>query len=326
MAEKAPFAGATLQELTPEEQAIIDAFHAKTARVCGECQEQGNCPSVGNPSQECQDEPDPSKRRPPANALESVGSLARSLGLMPDNSQGIDQLRRATENERILRPMAPTEEHFKLKHAKSMWMSAEQNLGIARDLAKMGGKEGNLEEYMAEGGYGNYLAEVVRPPRGQGNFISTVPLFYAIYNGIELALKAYDFAAYPEEKLKKVYKTPELVERVSARSIANDLSIMPLVDKYMDFVSLPPLLRDFLTANQMDVAAVLAKRRFIGSNNWFNAVEGYQDFFYTAEQGKAYFAEVLADVEPAVAVVERLMDDIDEDGVAGKLVSTLEAA
>jgi hypothetical protein len=217
-------------------------------------------------------------------------------------------------------------EPFKYKHAKSSWMSAVENLAIAEEIAAAGLAAGNLEEYMAEGGYSVYVAEVGAPPAGQGNFITAVPAIYAVYNALELIAKGYEYVAFPDDRLGKILRFLELVEAFNQRAYAAEQPVAALYHKYLNDETIPGLLHEFLQAQGKDVASILATRRFLAQNNYFNAMEDYEAFYFDAEQGKAFFQELLDDIVPLKEHMTMMQLSIDEDGIPKDNILALKIA
>jgi hypothetical protein len=252
-------------------------------------------------------------QEPPRNIIaEAIG------GKMPD-------LKELQNPVPPLMQEQPKKEEFRYKHAKSSWMSAIDNLDIVREICSLGARDGNIEDYMKEGGYGAYVFELGEPPEGQGNFISATPVVYALYNAMEMILKGYEHAAYPNARMTKVYKLPELIKNFKERAYSSEAEMNGFLDKYLNDDKLPALMAAFFKESGKTVDDIVNMRRYIGTNNYFNAVtDNFKALYYTPEEGKAFFNEVLDDIKPVGEHVTALQLDINEDGKPGELVSALQ--
>jgi hypothetical protein len=113
-----------------------------------------------------------------------------------------------------------TYETYRYIHAKSSWMSAREALQMVEKLAEMGAEDGNIDSYMRQGVYNDYLRERGEPEFGTSDFIATVPMMYQLANGVELTLKGYTYATNPGEAPRGPLKLAAMLE--SFRKDAGD--------------------------------------------------------------------------------------------------------
>jgi hypothetical protein len=222
--------------------------------------------------------------------------------------------------------MTQEKENFKHKHAKSAWLSAGEDLILLTKLIDIGLEQGSIDEFMLEGRYSIMVEEIGSPPEGMADYRSLVPLTYQIYNSIEMLLKGYEYAAFPNDQLKSVPKLIWLLQRFEQYNYVQDATVAAYVRKYVDDASIPALLRDFLTESGLGVSHLINARRFINNNNFFSAVSNYKPYYFDYERGRAFFAELNGDVRPVLSHVEQLFANIDDDGNPGELVRSLQVS
>ncbi|MDR2493558.1 MAG: hypothetical protein LBD25_08935 [Coriobacteriales bacterium] len=218
--------------------------------------------------------------------------------------------------------MEELKENFNYKHAKSSWMSAAESLRLVAHLCDIGVVDGNLDSFMMEGSYHNYVVELGAPPAGTSYFAACVPMVFALLNSIELSIKGYEYAAYPQRAPRSPQRLSDLLDLFNAASYPKDPAVDALARKYTGD-SAPELIVRFLAQSGMKVGDLLAMRRFINNNNFFNVVEPFEQFCYGTEEGKRFFEEVGKDVAPARAGISGLIAAIDDDGVPSGAVLAL---
>jgi hypothetical protein len=204
-------------------------------------------------------------------------------------------------------------------------MSAHETLRLAEKLAEIGAREGNIDSYMRQGVYDDYLQAVGEPEEGSSNFIATVPLMYAMTNAVELLVKGLMYVSHPGAVSKKIYKTPELI-RIVREEHPSETDILRFVDAYGSADGLPGLFADFLAENGLSIEEFYGARRYFAQTSFFSIVDRYKPFFYTIEQGKPFYQRILDDIAAVAPTLEALKDGINEDGVAGEYVSGLRIA
>jgi len=215
-------------------------------------------------------------------------------------------------------------EEFRYKHAKSAWMSAIESFEIARGLAETGVDEGNIDAFMMAGSYRVYVEDVGAPPAGTSNFLTLVPLTFSVINGIELAIKAYQYAGHPDVAPRTMPKLPELIKQFKADFPQEGL-FGAFIDKYTNEAAMPALLARFLQENKLTALEFTGARRYLNNTNFFTVIEKYGPVFFTPGEGKAYFTELIADLKPVLARLAVLEADIDSEGVPGSLIQALRA-
>jgi hypothetical protein len=204
-------------------------------------------------------------------------------------------------------------------------MSAREALQLAEKLAEMGAEDGNIDSYMRQGLYNEYLREHGELEFGTSDFIATVPLVYMLTNGVELTVKAYLYAAHPTEAPSGPPKLPLLLERFHTEFAGDEAvsAVSAFVRAYTVESELPELLAKFLRANEMSLDELYSQRRFLNNTSFYSILERYQSFLYTWDEGKAFYQKVLADVRGVLALIDELQADIDSDGIAGEKVKAL---
>ncbi|MDR0514792.1 MAG: hypothetical protein LBG81_06500 [Coriobacteriaceae bacterium] len=217
--------------------------------------------------------------------------------------------------------MEAQKENFNHKHAKSSWMSASDDFTLIREFAEVGAREGSIDSIMKEGKYGQFLAVAGEPPQGMSDFRSCITLVYAIYNGIELYLKAYEYAAYPERAPKAPPKFCDLLARYQEAPWKKD-DCAAFIDRYTG-KDAPELLQRFLKASGLSVEELLVMRRQINNANFFSLLESYKPLLYSPEEGKEFFAALEREVTPLMEDSQAKYKDIDDDGVPGDVVAAL---
>lgn len=213
-------------------------------------------------------------------------------------------------------------ESYRYIHAKSSWMSAREALQLAQKLAEMGAEDGNIDSYMRQGVYNDYLKAHGEPEFGTSDFIATVPMVYMITNGVELIIKGYLYAAHPEEAPSAPPKLPDMIARFKAEFPDNDL-MLGFVNSYTEDELLPELLGRFLAENGVKLAELYKERRFLNNASFFSITDRYQGMVYNWDEGKAFYQTVLEQVEAVLPVIEELQADIDSDGLPGAKVTAL---
>ncbi|MDR1962108.1 MAG: hypothetical protein LBQ16_07490 [Gracilibacteraceae bacterium] len=204
------------------------------------------------------------------------------------------------------------------KHAKSSWMSARESFALADYLAGVGEAEGSIDPVMREGKFRQYYQEVQAPPEGQSDFRSCVPLVYSILNGIELFIKACEYAAYPW-RAPKVRAFPSLLQAYAEGPYPKEQAFGHLIETYTGDGG-PDLLRKFLAGSGQTLRDLLTVRRHISYDGFFTALERYNPLFYTRAEGREFFRTVKSDVTPVILSAQALAKDIDDDGNPGALV------
>jgi hypothetical protein len=238
-------------------------------------------------------------------------------------------------------------------------MSAREALQMVEKLAEMGAEDGNIDSYMRQGVYNDYLRERGEPEFGMSDFIATVPMMYQLANGVELTLKGYTYATNPGEAPRGPLKLAAMLEsfRADASDEAGDAeagdeaavgdagengggadeggegvgidasdavkAIRSFIRTYTEDERLPGLFADFLQANKMTMDDIYGARRFLNNTSFQQVVDRYQQYLYTWDDGKAFYQEVLKDVRLILPIVEGLQADIDSEGVPGDTVKAL---
>jgi hypothetical protein len=213
-------------------------------------------------------------------------------------------------------------ETYRYIHAKSSWMSAREALQLAEKLAEMGAEDGNIDSYMRQGVYGEYLREAGELEFGTSDFIATVPLVYMILNGVELILKGCFYATHPDEAPAGPLKLPALLESFS-EGFKGDAVIEDFVRTYTKDELLPELLTGFLQENGMSLDDLYGERRFLNTSSFYHILDRYGSQLYTWEEGRPFYQKVLKDTRSVLPLIEELQADIDSDGIAGEKVRAL---
>ncbi|MDR1603775.1 MAG: hypothetical protein LBS10_03150 [Gracilibacteraceae bacterium] len=214
-------------------------------------------------------------------------------------------------------------ENFNYKHAKSSFMSALESFKLVHYLADIGEKEGNVDSVMRAGKFNQYFEEVLDLAPGQSDFRSAVPLVYTLLNGIELFIKGCEYTAYPERVPKAPPKLANLLTAFRGAVYPKPEPVVRLVEIYTTGEGIPALLARFLEKNGKAMNDLLTVRRFISYDGFFNVIEQYEPLLFGQAEGREFFAAVRAAVESALAPVETLMNDIDEDGFPGSLAKAM---
>jgi hypothetical protein len=213
-------------------------------------------------------------------------------------------------------------ETYRYIHAKSSWMSAREALLLAEKLAEMGAEDGNIDSYMRQGVYGEYLQETGELEFGTSDLIATVPLVYMILNGVELILKGCHYAAHPDEAPSGPLKLSAMLEDFS-RDFTGDAAISDFVRTYTEDERLPELLVKFLQANGMNLKDLYGERRFLNNSSFYQILDRYKSYPHAWDEGRTFYQEVLRDVQSVLPLIEELQADIDSEGVAGDRVRAL---
>jgi hypothetical protein len=201
-------------------------------------------------------------------------------------------------------------------------MSAREALQMVEKLAEMGAEDGNIDAYMRQGVYGDYLKEAEEPEFGTSDFIATVPLVYMIANGVELLLKGYTYAMHPSEAPSGPLKTPAMLESFREDPIDNE-TISGFIKTYTEDEKLPELLAKFMKANEMGADDLYKERRFLNNTSFYQVIERYQSYLYTWDEGRPFYQSVLDGVSDVLPLIEELQADIDSDGIPGDKVKAL---
>lgn len=218
--------------------------------------------------------------------------------------------------------MLQVKENFNYKHAKASWMSAAEAFKLVGYLSEIGAAEGSIDSLMRAGKYNKFFEDAAAPPQGQSDFRSCVPLIYTLINGIEMFIKACEYAAYPERVPAAPSKLPALIAAFDRAPYPKDASILALVHTYTG-EGAPDLLKRFLARSGLTVADLLMIRRHISNHGFFTAIERYQPLLFDSEEGKRFFAMVLADVTPVIPLTTAFAAAIDDDGNPGRPVKML---
>ncbi|MDR3316427.1 MAG: hypothetical protein LBS98_08175 [Coriobacteriales bacterium] len=205
-------------------------------------------------------------------------------------------------------------ENYPFIHAKSSWMSAHETLRLAQKLAEIGAAEGNIDSYMRQGVYDDYLQAFGEPEEGSSNFIATVPLLYAMTNALELLVKGLMYVSHPKAVSKRIYKTPELIKKVREEHPA-ETDILCFIDAYGSTDGLPELFAEFLKENELSIEDFYGVRRYFAQTSFFSIVDRYKPIFYTVAQGRLFYQRVLDDIHAIMPTLEALKDGINEDGI-----------
>ena len=213
-------------------------------------------------------------------------------------------------------------EAYRYIHAKSSWMSAHEALLLAEKLAEMGAEDGNIDSYMCQGVYGEYIGEHGELKFGTSDFIATVPLVYMITNGVELIVKAYLYAAHPAEAPAGPPKLPAMLERFYTEFV-NEEAVCRFVRTYTVDAELPQLLGKFLRTNEMGLDELYCQRRFLNNTSFYSILERYRSYLYAWDEGKVFYQKVLEDVQSVLERIDGLQADIDSDGIPGDKVKAL---
>jgi hypothetical protein len=213
-------------------------------------------------------------------------------------------------------------ETYRYIHAKSSWMSAREALQLAEKLAEMGAEDGNIDSYMRQGVYGEYLREAGELEFGTSDFIATVPLVYMILNGVELILKGYSYAAHPEVAPSGPPKL-SVIREGFFRDFTGESTISDFVRTYTEDDQLPGLLARFLQRNEMVLDDLYRERRFLNTSSFYHILDRYASYPYTWDEGRPFYQKVLDDVRSVLPLIEGLQADIDSEGVAGEKVKAL---
>ena len=206
-----------------------------------------------------------------------------------------------------------TKENFNYKHAKSSWMSAADDFKLVAHAGDIGVAEGNIDEMMNAGSFAEYSELIGSPPKGQGNFQAFIPFMYETLNGIELYIKACEYVAYPERVPQAIRKFPELLAAWSGAAYPKDQVAQTFISKYTG-TALPALLGRFLAASGKQTSDLFSIRRYVSHSNFARVMSEYKPLFYTVDEGREFFAELLKDVTPMLANCVELQGCIDDDG------------
>jgi hypothetical protein len=213
-------------------------------------------------------------------------------------------------------------ETYRYIHAKSSWMSAREALLLAGKLAEMGAEDGNIDSYMCQGVYGEYLRETGELEYGTSDFVATVPLVYMVLNSVELILKGYHYAAHPDEAPRDPLKLPAMLEGFS-RDFTGEAAISDFVEIYTKDEKLPELLMKFLQAQEMCLRDLYGERRFLNNSSFYHILNRYKTYPYPWDEGRLFYQKVLEDTQNVLPFIEELQADIDSEGVAGDKVGAL---
>jgi hypothetical protein len=201
-------------------------------------------------------------------------------------------------------------------------MSAREALQLAQKLAEMGAEDGNIDSYMRQGVYNDYLKAHGEPEFGTSDFIASVPMVYMITNGVELIIKGYLYAAHPDEAPSAPPKLPEMIQRFKAEFPDND-PILAFINSYTEDDLLPELFARFLAENGVKLAELYKERRFLNNASFYSITDRYQGMIYSWEDGKAFYQRVLEQVNSVLPIIDELQADIDSDGVPGERAAAL---
>jgi hypothetical protein len=213
-------------------------------------------------------------------------------------------------------------ETYRYIHAKSSWMSAREALLLAEKLAEMGAEDGNIDSYMRQGVYGEYLRTTGELEFGTSDFVATVPLVYMILNSVELILKGCHYASHPDKAPRGPLKLPAMLEDFS-RDFTGDAMIGDFVKTYTEDERLPELFAKFLQDNGMNLKDLYGERRFLNNSSFYQILDRYKSYPYVWDEGRLFYQEVLRRVQSVLPLVEELQADIDSEGVAGDKVRAL---
>lgn len=220
--------------------------------------------------------------------------------------------------------MAQADE-FNYLLAKTAWMSAGKYLLLVKKLIENCDalEKGNLDSMMNEGKYKDYSEAQSAIPEGKSDARSLVPFIYSLYNSVEQTILAYYYASYPNDRLTFVPTFERLEEKFIENNLAKDEAVFAFVQKYSDDEHLPELLKAALNASGFSVGHLKGARRALENNNLFNVLDMYQPYYYSVEEGTAFFAEVYSDTNTMLAKLDELISDIDDDGNVGSIVAGL---
>jgi hypothetical protein len=222
-----------------------------------------------------------------------------------------------------------TYETYRYIHAKSSWMSAREALQMVEKLAEMGSEDGNIDSYMRQGVYSDYLRTAGEPEFGTSDFIATVPMMYMIANSVELILKGYTYAAHPSDAPREPLKLDRMIKHFhedfgGSDATENEATIQAFIRTYTEDEQLPQLFAKFMQANEMSMDALYQERRFLNNTSFYQVVERYQPYLYTWEEGKPFYQKILEDVQSVLPIIEEMQADINSDGIPGEKVKALQ--
>jgi hypothetical protein len=231
--------------------------------------------------------------------------------------------------------MAELKENFNYKHAKSSWLSASQDFKIVLSLAQAGEEAGSIDDIMRNGEYGDIIGRIgamrgVEPggaggtagasgaadaagAAGASDFLSCVPLLYMLLNGIELYVKAYEYAAWPERQPKAPRKFPELLATFKASEYPKDEAVVSFIDAWTAG-AWPDLPQRFLDGSGLSIADLLGMRRHISANNLDAVLGSYRSLPFTPEEGREFFKELKEGCGLMIDSTDGLFEAIDDDG------------
>ncbi|MDR0349958.1 MAG: hypothetical protein LBH64_00195 [Coriobacteriales bacterium] len=213
-------------------------------------------------------------------------------------------------------------ESYRYIHAKSSWMSAREALQLAEKLAEMGAEDGNIDSYMSQGVYGDYLQQNGEPEYGTSDFIATVPMMYMVTHGVDLILKGYLYAAHPDEAPSSPPKLAEMIASFRAE-LADEEIALDFISTYSELDRLPELFARYLRESGKDLNELYKERRFLNNSSFYRIIDQYDSFMYSWEDGRRFYQEVLDDLRAILPLVEELQADIDSEGVPGDKVKAL---
>ncbi|MDR3137064.1 MAG: hypothetical protein LBU07_06645 [Coriobacteriales bacterium] len=220
--------------------------------------------------------------------------------------------------------MAQADE-FSYLLAKTAWMSAGKYLLLVKNLIEKydAMTTGNLDDMMNEGRYKDYVEAHGAPPAGTSDARSLIPFFYTIYNSIEQFMLAYYYAGFPDDRLDFVPSFVKLQAKFDKFNLAKDATVTAYIHKYADYDRLPALLKGLLDASGHDQNYIKTTRRALENNSLFKVLDEYQPYYFDADAGRQFFGEVYDDAIAMLEKVNRLVEDVNDDGVAGSLVTGL---
>ena len=218
-------------------------------------------------------------------------------------------------------------DQFNYLLAKTALMSSGKYLLLVKKLIENCDalEQGNLDGMMQEGKYKDYEESQGGTPEGMADARALIPFIYSLYNSVEQVLLSSYYIGFPNDKLTFVPTFGNLEEKYEEFDLAKDETLKTFVQKYTHDDKLPSLLKGILEASGYKVEYIKGARRALENNNLFNVLDKYEPYYYTAEQGKAFFAEVYSDANTMLDKINILVADIDDDGQVGSIVEALKA-
>ena len=208
---------------------------------------------------------------------------------------------------------------------KTAFMSSGKYLLLVKKLIENCNalETGTLDTMMNEGKYKEYADSQNEIPEGKSDARSLIPFVYSVYNSVEQMILGFYYVGFPDDTLTFVPTFERLEAKFDENDLAKDEAITSYVHKYTHDDKLPALLKAVLDASEFGSDHLKGTRRALENNNLFNVLDMYQPYYFSAEEGKAFFAEVYEDTNTMLDKMNMLVADIDDDGSAGSIVTGL---